>query len=185
MSSHNSKRFTKDQWLEAAFEVLAKEGHARIHIEELSKKLGTTKGSFYWHFNDRNDFLLSMADYWVNTANKKVINAVQKVQGDAKTRLLSLMEIISQKELQKYDLPMRALGLKYPEITKIVKKVDNQRLDFVRNLFVEMGFKGEELEMRTRTFVCTYAGEHVFFVKEKMKNPQKRRKLKHSFFTRK
>jgi hypothetical protein len=125
-----------------------------------------------------------MADYWVKTANKQVIEAVQKVKGDAKTRLLALMETISQKELQKYDLPMRALGIKYPQIAKIVKKVDNQRLDFVRRLFGEMGFKGEELEMRTRTFVCTYAGEHVFFIKEKMKNPQKRRKLKHAFFTR-
>jgi hypothetical protein len=126
-----------------------------------------------------------MADYWVKTANKQVIEAVQKVQGDAKTRLLALMETISRKELQKYDLPMRALGIKYPQIAKIVKKVDNQRLDFVRRIFSEMGFKGEELEMRTRAFVCTYAGEHVFFVKEKIKNLQNRRKLKHAFFTRK
>jgi AcrR family transcriptional regulator len=185
MKKGNSKRFTKNQWLEASFEVLSKEGHAKIHIEHLANNLGTTKGSFYWHFKDRNDFLLSMADYWVKTANKQVIEAVQKVKGDAKTRLLALMETISRKELQKHDLPMRALGIKYPKIAKIVKKVDNQRLDFVRRIFAEMGFKGEELEMRTRAFVCTYAGEHVFFVKEKIKNLQNRRKLKHAFFTRK
>jgi AcrR family transcriptional regulator len=185
MKQGKSKRFTKDQWLEASFESFAREGHSKIHIEHLTKSLGSSKGSFYWHFKDRNDFLLSLADYWVRITNKEVIEVVKKVQGDAKTRLFALMKIISRKDLQKYDPPMRALGFKYPEIAKIVKKVDNQRLTFVHRMFADMGFRGEELEMRTYVFVCYYSGEHVTFVKEVTKDPHKRLKTKHAFFTRK
>ena len=49
-------RLNKNSWLALALDVLAQEGRAKIQIEYLAKKLGVTKGSFYAHFQDRNNF---------------------------------------------------------------------------------------------------------------------------------
>ena len=37
------------------------------------------------------------------------------------------------------------------------------RLDYLRKIFAELGFKGDELEMRSRLFVCYHAWEDTVF----------------------
>jgi hypothetical protein len=37
------------------------------------------------------------------------------------------------------------------------------RFDYLRVIFAELGFKGDELEMRTRLFVCYHAWEDTVF----------------------
>jgi AcrR family transcriptional regulator len=49
-------RYTKNNWLALALDVLAEEGRAKTKIDYLAKKLGVAKGSFYAHFSDRRDF---------------------------------------------------------------------------------------------------------------------------------
>ena len=45
----------KDDWTRAALEVIAAEGVGGVKVEPLANRLGITKGSFYWHFTDRQD----------------------------------------------------------------------------------------------------------------------------------
>ena len=42
-------------WIEAAIDVLADQGVEGMRVEVLAKSFGVTKGSFYWHFKDRQD----------------------------------------------------------------------------------------------------------------------------------
>ena len=64
LAKQKDSRFTKDLWLEKALEDLSQTGGAKFHIEKLAAKLGVTKGSFYWHFESRNDFVDQVLDYW-------------------------------------------------------------------------------------------------------------------------
>ena len=48
----------------AAMQLLAETGGSRITIDSLVARLGVTKGSFYWHFQDRAEFIRSLVDYW-------------------------------------------------------------------------------------------------------------------------
>ena len=40
-------------WIEAAFDALADGGIEAVRVDPLAKRLGVTRGSFYWHFTDR------------------------------------------------------------------------------------------------------------------------------------
>ncbi|MFA9270109.1 MAG: TetR/AcrR family transcriptional regulator, partial [Baekduiaceae bacterium] len=51
-SKASTPRLSVDDWVACALEVLADEGVAGIKIPTLCKRLGVTKGSFYWHFSD-------------------------------------------------------------------------------------------------------------------------------------
>src|SRR5207247_4105060 len=50
-------RLGKDDWLRGARLALLREGPNGVRVEPLARELGVTKGSFYWHFHDREDLL--------------------------------------------------------------------------------------------------------------------------------
>jgi len=47
-----------------------------------------------------------------------------------------------------------------------VAQVYRVRLAYIREAFRELGFKGEELEMRTRLYVCYHSWEAAMFGEE-------------------
>jgi AcrR family transcriptional regulator len=184
MKRKDSGRLSREQWLALALDVLARDGEAKLRIDRLAQDLGVTKGSFYWHFKDRDDFVTSLTDYWVKYTNKRVIDMVSQAKEGAKERLAALVEAVFSEKVGRYDLVMRVWAAREPEVARVVKKVDEERFEFVRSLFSEMGFRGRELENRTRLFVCYMAGEHVTFVKESREKQREEMKVRLAFFTR-
>lgn len=179
-----SKRLTREKWLSLAMEAIARRGGAKLRIEQLVRNLGVSKGSFYWHFKDRDDFVRSLVDYWASYSTSQVIEAVNRVGGDAKKRLYAVLEKVIREDLGRYDLAIRAWAALEPAVARVVAKVDAQRLSYVRALFSEMSFRGQELELRARALVCYMAGEHVFYARESKKEQIRKLKQKHTFFTR-
>jgi len=177
-------RYNRQQWLTLALETFAKEGRARLRIEQLCRKMGVTRGSFYWHFNNRDDFVTKLVDYWTEWSTQQAIEAVDSINADAADRLLALMEYVTNKELGKYDMIMRSWALHEPQVAKVVQKVDERRLAFVRRLFVEMGFSGDDLEMRAQLFASFHSIERAFLAPPIKKGRKKYLKLRHAFFTR-
>ena len=55
---------TRHDWLKAACRVLVSEGIHRVRILTLAADLGVTRGSFYWHFDNRADLLEALIDDW-------------------------------------------------------------------------------------------------------------------------
>ena len=51
-------------WIQAAFSQLSSHGVETVRVEILARNLGATKGSFYWHFKDREELLARMLFHW-------------------------------------------------------------------------------------------------------------------------
>ena len=60
----SSANLGADDWVEAAFDAMAEGGIDAVRIEPLAKQLGVTRGSFYWHFADRDRLYLAMLRKW-------------------------------------------------------------------------------------------------------------------------
>jgi len=179
-----SEKLSREKWLSRAMEVLSREGKAKLRIDTLTQSLGVTKGSFYWHFRDRADFVKCLAEYWAKSSTDQVVDMLSQFKGDASDRLLRLMEYLIRKDFARYDIAMRAWAAQEPEVARLVKKVDEQRFTFVCTLFAELGFKGQELEMRTRTFVVFHSLELGSFASGSKKDRLRLLHLRHAFFTR-
>ena len=67
-----AKRLSREDWGEAALEVLYSEGVGKVSIVRIARDLGVTSGSFYWHFKDRNDLLRSLLDFWVHAQTEAI-----------------------------------------------------------------------------------------------------------------
>jgi AcrR family transcriptional regulator len=60
-------------WLAEALQVLTKSGNAKLPVDNIARALGVTKGSFYWHFKNRKDFVAGIIDYWDKQFTRPVI----------------------------------------------------------------------------------------------------------------
>ncbi|MDX6657450.1 MAG: hypothetical protein QOH62_2243 [Solirubrobacteraceae bacterium] len=58
------KALTSEDWELAALEAIREGGLAAVAVESLARRLGVTKGSFYWHFKDRSALLDAAIDRW-------------------------------------------------------------------------------------------------------------------------
>ncbi|RED51535.1 TetR family transcriptional regulator [Aestuariispira insulae] len=149
----NTKRTSKlgrSEWIEAAFRLLTESGVTSINVEKLAKRLGVTKGSFYWHFKDRTELLEAVLDKW---HDQYVIAKVEHMGGDAYTRLINLLDVVPRKRGSKHlggsmELAMRSWARYDDDAENVVADVDRLRVNYVADLLRELGFPEEELESR-------------------------------------
>ena len=154
---------SKNEWLEAGLQALANSSVAALTVEGLAKSLGIAKAGFYWHFKNRDDLLRQLLDYWTHEITE-AITANQEITAlKPKTRLIRTAEIIHDYELTRYEIAIRQWALQDREAARAVKKSNRLRLNFVRKAFSELGFKGEDLEIRTMLFVCYHSWETSMF----------------------
>ncbi|MHC4934319.1 MAG: TetR/AcrR family transcriptional regulator [Planctomycetota bacterium] len=165
-SARVQPRRSRESWLEAALEVLSRQGGARIRIRNLCADLGVTTGSFYAHFAGRDDFIRSVAKYWQRRYTTEIVETIRHAPGDPKSRLLALAEGIIEQDLARYDVAVRAWATQVPAVAAIVRQVDKERLRALRDLFTELGLRDAELEMTARTFVTYYGLELSILVRQ-------------------
>ena len=104
------QRLSREDWLESALTVLSRKGQAGLRIQGLSAALGVSRGSFYWHFKNRNDFIHSLLEYWYEEYTAGTPSAVARDGGTPEERLARLMRLVHDQDLTRHDLTMRSLA---------------------------------------------------------------------------
>lgn len=177
-------RFDREAWLDAAMEALSREGHAGLRVERLSNALGVTRGSFYHHFKNREEFVHAILDYWSTTFTVQVTAELASTDHPASDRLLLLMQMIERERLDRYDIAFRSWAAQDPAVAEKVHRVDELRFDYVRSLFAELGFSSPELEDRTHIFLAFVSAQRTVFVPNGSKVDDETITRRHAFFTR-
>ena len=157
------QRVSKAQWLETALEVLETDGINGVRVEVLAKRLSISKSGFYWHFQDRNDLLKKLLDHWRHEITEIISMNPEVGKLDPKSRLIRINEMVHDSSLTRYDIAIRQWALSDKDAARVVRRVNQIRSDFVGQAFSELGFRGDQLEMRTMLFVCYVSMEEPFF----------------------
>jgi len=72
--------------------------------------------------------------------------------------------MILELDLTRYELGPGQFASKNKSASRAVKRANNLRSDFIRKAFSELGFTGDELEMRTMLFTCYHTWEASMFL---------------------
>ena len=136
-------RLTKEDWLRAGFRALCDHGPSALKAEPLARRLGTTKGSFYWHFQDVTGFQMAMLAHWEQRAFSDIVKHLEAEQSLAK-RLQQLGRIAATGPGPEYGGPMvepaiRAWALSGAAVAEALRRVDAQRLGYLDELLSEIG----------------------------------------------
>jgi len=176
-------RVTKAEWLSTALDELERGGIEAVRVERLANILSVAKSGFYWHFKDRRDLCRHLLDYWFQEYTQVVTSNPQLLLGQPRARLERVMEMIQEHDLARYDLAIRAWAKHDEMAQEVVQLVTKTRLDFLRQIFSEMGFEDDELEMRTMLFVCYHSWESAIFGHMSARKLTRLRKRRLEFLT--
>ena len=130
-------------WVRAAQAVLADAGVEAVRVEPLAKSLKVTKGSFYWHFKDRDALLEAVLSDWRRRAVMGVIRRVERSNDTPLERLRRLMEYpISDKSSPSgvsLELALRLWAKRDRRAKAAVEEVDEHRLAYISALLESQG----------------------------------------------
>jgi len=152
-------RLSRDAWLQRSLEVLREEGIVGVRVERLARDLHVTKGSFYWHFVDRDDLFTSLLEFWIQKYNDAIIKNPQFHDGDPGDGLLAAMAMVRKHGLDRYELAMRAWADHDERAEAAVRRVYKERSLFIRQFFTRLGFQRSQAEVRTRMVLCYMSWE--------------------------
>jgi AcrR family transcriptional regulator len=175
---------SRNQWLARALELLPTLGGGKIGVEALCRSLGVSRGSFYWHFRDREEFVRALLGYWDLVFTQGVIEQTRGAKGPPEDRLLSLMKLLQEGDQARYDMAVRAWAAQEPGVAAIVARVDEARLAYVRSIFAQIGFRGRELDMRTRLFVVYHSMNRGLQSQLTEAEEKRHLRLRHALLTR-
>ena len=183
--SRRKNRLSRNEWLALATNVVAKEGGAKLTIDSLCRELGVTKGSFYAHFESRENFVEQFVSHWSRNSTQSVVSAIDKLKDKtAEARLLALMRLLYQRRITGLEIAVRAWAARNATIARGVQETDKLRFKYIRQIFQDIGFRGRDLDLRTRLFVVYHGGEPSMRLPPSGLSREEELKLRHEFFTR-
>lgn len=148
----------RGNWVDAGLRTLADGGVEAVRIEALARELGVTKGSFYWHFRDRADLLRALLAAWEERRTDRIILDAETDGGGPAARLLRIMQAAASGDAQ-LELGVRIWGTVDSEAAAAVARADRRRLDYLVELFRELGFPPNDANMRARTVYLARLGK--------------------------
>jgi AcrR family transcriptional regulator len=142
-------RTPRGRWITEGLRVLATAGPDAVRIDALAKSLGVTRGGFYWHFADRHALLTEILDTWERGAIDEVLERVERRGGDARDKLRRAGALTFSEELLPVDLAVRDWSRRDPAVAERLRRVDNRRMDYLRELFGAFCTDPAEVEARS------------------------------------
>ncbi|MFG2668465.1 TetR/AcrR family transcriptional regulator [Streptomyces sp. NPDC048387] len=152
------KRLTAEDWADAALAALAERGLAGVAVEPLATRLGTTKGSFYWHFANRDALVSAALARWEELATERVITAMEAAEPDAAARLGALLRAATASAVEN-PLEVRLLAASdHPGVAAALARVSERRIGYLAHLFALLGFPPTEARRRGVLAYTSYVG---------------------------
>ena len=143
--------------------LLGQSGVDAVKVEPIARTLGVTKGSFYWHFRDRDALLAAILEHWSAIATQAIIDRVDALGGTPASRLATLIETSSQgKRGPRIEQAIRAWGAHDPKARAVLSAVDARREAYVRGLLCEHGLSKLQAAQRARILYLALIGEFAW-----------------------
>jgi AcrR family transcriptional regulator len=132
-----STRLSPEKWITAGFDALCADGPAALAAEPMARRLGTTKGSFYWHFKDVPAYHAALIRHWHARALAEVMAQLEITDAaDARLRAFGTAILDSPTETA-----LRVWAQTDEIVAASVAEVDAERLTYLQHLLNQFGLR--------------------------------------------
>lgn len=156
---------TPESWIEAATELLVDQGVDNVRVDVLAKLLGVTRGSFYWHFKDREDLLMSVLKAWRDAATEQLIDRFERKHVEPRALITELMSLPfrgpSARRAARIELAIRAWARHDETARQALDEVDSRRIAYIAQCFSALGFSIPEARARGFALYAWEVGESM------------------------
>jgi TetR/AcrR family transcriptional repressor of nem operon len=84
---------SKTKLLDAALTVVRTKGYSATRVEDICAAAGVTKGSFFHHFDSKDELALAAAEHWRDSANALFAAATYHKLADPLDQLLAYLDL--------------------------------------------------------------------------------------------
>jgi len=152
-------RLSADDWAQAALDLIAEQGVAAVAVEPLARRLGVTKGSFYWHFRDRSELLQALLDRWAHERTGEVLTLALGTTSDPRERLRRIL--VLGREVAPLDRAMRLWAQHDPSAAEAVRHADRTLLSHLAGCLAALGFPEADARRRALLMLRTWVGGYL------------------------
>jgi AcrR family transcriptional regulator len=146
------RRLSVDDWVQAGFALLADGGPNALRIDRLCERLGVTKGSFYWHFEDLHAYRTALLSAWGSLQDQDRQLFENSPDVEPRQRLRYMMNAVVRPQQWALERAMRAWALTDDDVAANVRRSDGRVLRAVFKAFADAGFDAEQAGVRTAVF---------------------------------
>lgn len=137
-----------DDWVDAAYERFNAGGLGAVKVEAVARDLGTTKGSFYWHFTDRPALVRAVTERWEARETDRFIAAAEHPGGPPHERLARLFSEVAERNRVRDGEAALYREAEAEGVADIVRRVSERRVAYLAELIGALGIEAEEARRR-------------------------------------
>lgn len=157
LKRNDKATLTAADWEREALQLIAEEGVQALAIEPLARRMGITKGSFYWHFSGRNSLLQQSLERWEEHDRRNLNKSLGEIE-DPRARLASFFRRVGKEKLthEVYSELCAAAG--HPQVEPVLERVAERRMQHLSSSFEELGLEPKEARHQARLTYSVYLG---------------------------
>jgi len=148
---------TPKDWEQAALELIAQKGVAGLAVEPLARRLGITKGSFYWHFPGRKELLQAALARWERQDEENLAKSL-KAHDDPKERLENFIWRTTRQTLTHQIHLALCAAPDHEAIRPVLGRVTTRRVGFLAGALEGLGFDQKTAKERATLMYSAYVG---------------------------
>ena len=131
-----------------------------MRVEVLARELSVSKGSFYWHFRDRDELLAQMLDRWEKGEAEWLVG--EEVQGAERpnpaTRWARFVERASEPEVMRSEVAIHAWARRDIGVAARLAAIESRKKHVLAAVLSDIGFVPEAAEKWAGILLLTYQG---------------------------
>ncbi len=155
--SKRRDRLGPDDWAEEALRAMASGGLKALSVEGIAKRLGVTKGSFYWHFKSRDELLEAALKRWERRGAVERFAQLDLLDEPA-DRLRRLFASMMEDEASlALDFAVQ-VSADDPRIAPAARRVNRRWVAWLTGVYWEMGLEVEEAHRWALLAYSNYIG---------------------------
>lgn len=159
----------RESWIEEAVRTLTDGGVDAVQITRLARRLGVTRGSFYWHFENREALLDALLAEW-RARNTDVMLEALAAAETLEDGILALFAIwVDHRRFDPaLDQAVRDWARRSDAVRSVVAREDDARVAAVAAFYERLGYATTEAFVRARVLYFTQVSYYALGISEPM-----------------
>ncbi|MDX1497759.1 MAG: TetR/AcrR family transcriptional regulator [Salinisphaeraceae bacterium] len=152
------KTLSAEDWAHAALEAISRDGVNAVAVEPLARSLGVTKGSFYWHFANREALLEAALNLWEKQETDDVIKRIGDEPDPVRRIQRVFHKVDASTRTSRQYMALAAAAAYDPLIRDVVTRVSERRLEFITNCYIDLGLSPDDAKRWGASAYSVYLG---------------------------
>ena len=150
-------KLNRHRWLTAGLQALAEAGPEALRIMPIAERLQVTKGSFYWHFKNLEDYQAAVLEEWERHYTGEAIASLDHDRIEPREKLRTWVIGATYADLR-LERAVRSWALNSAIVNTVRRRVDGERIEFLVKLLCGVGWPPETARTRGQWAYCAWLG---------------------------